>query len=259
MKINEMREALINSGVKEEDLKSLKKAELEELYKTTIPLETVVVTQEVNLMPSEPGEIKDTPKITDPEWTDYVMGLMTDKEKEGDNPKVDGLRRVATLLLGDFSTKTDVLQVPSIENSNRATVVVTVTFGRTSTSGAADVFGGNTARDYAVHAVATAETRAEGRALRKALKLTKVLTAEEMSKAEKDEANGTDSRIQSGMLNGLKLMADKLGVDVQKVALKQGYEVNTPEDLTSTQGLAIANVLGQYNREKETIPPEVKR
>ena len=42
----------------------------------------------------------DAPAMTDPEWNDYVMSMFTDKEMYNGNPLVNGLRRVAEVVLG---------------------------------------------------------------------------------------------------------------------------------------------------------------
>jgi hypothetical protein len=39
------------------------------------------------------------PNINDIEWTDYVLGLLTDDEKISGNPTTDGLRRVFEIAL----------------------------------------------------------------------------------------------------------------------------------------------------------------
>jgi hypothetical protein len=196
-----------------------------------------------------------------PEWTDYVMSLFQEKELDNGMPKVDGLRRVAELVYGSFDDITNIEQTPNIDNSYRATVLVTLHFPRSGRtySGAADAFAGNTDKKFAMHPIAIAETRAEGRALRKALKLTKIVTAEELQGADKDEPNGTDNRINTQILNSLNVMCDRLGVDLHKLSVKLGYEIGTVEDLTQKQGLDIAKVLGSYSRQEVEIPQEIKK
>lgn len=194
---------------------------------------------------------------TDPEWTDFVMSQFKDNELENKNPKTDALRRVAEKLLGIFDIDTHVIQVPQLDGG--ATVVVTLQFHnpRRSVSGAADVSSINTAKEFAVHAVATAETRAEGRALRKALRLTKVLAAEELHNADTDEPNGLDGRAPASMLNSLRLMCNKQKIDLDRLA-KVKLNVDSINDLTLTQGRQLSTQLFDYGRKPEEIPDEVK-
>jgi hypothetical protein len=124
---------------------------------------------------------------THPGWTEYVLGHMTEDEMVGKSPTTDGLRRVCERIYGDIlSHETIVIDAPQVENERRATVKVTLEIqletGHTiRVDGAADVYWGNTEKPFRNHPVATAETRAEGRALRRAMRLSKLLVAEENS------------------------------------------------------------------------------
>jgi hypothetical protein len=267
MSVEELRQSLIDLGFDPSSLKGVGKSELRKMLEDSQSvketLDNVVVDESPKLPITTPeDDVDNRPLMTDAKWTDYVMDLFDERELDKGMPKADSLRRVAELLLGPFNTFTRVEQVPTIDNAGRATVVVDIQFInglKQSFSGAADVFSGNTAKEFAVHAVATAETRAEGRALRKALRLTKILTAEELQGADVDEANGTDKRIVSSMLNSLNVMCDRAGVDLIRLAIKLGFDIQTPEDLTHKQGLDISNQLSKYQRKLEEIPVEVKK
>ena len=125
-----------------------------------------------------------------PEWNDYVMSLFTEEEL-GDvdsgkpKPLVSGLRRVARMLLGKttFSGPTQVFPATDESGPGRATVVYTVIFenGETYVE-VADCWHGNTDDVVLVYPVASASTRAESRALRKALGLRTVAFEEITSK-----------------------------------------------------------------------------
>ena len=129
------------------------------------------------------------------EWNDYVLGLLSDDEKIDGNPTTDGLRRIFEIALNCtvISAESTVIQSPSPDNEKRATVSHSLTyvlndggtdplFKTRTVSGAADVYWGNCDKIYRNHPVAVAETRAEGRALRRALRLRKVVAAEELAK-----------------------------------------------------------------------------
>lgn len=261
-------QALVDAGYNVDEVSKMPVDKLKELYAAVESSNNLMseAVESQDIIPSGNSTLMgetlpdERPSFTDPKWTDYVLTLFDKSELENGNPKADGLRRVAEYILGPFNTITNVEQVPTVDNAGRATVVVTVSFmdGRT-VSGAADVFSGNTDKKFAVHPVATAETRAEGRALRKALRLTKVLTAEELQNADADEPNGEDNRIVTGMLNSLIVMCDRLGVDLLKLALWMKFEVNSTDELTKRQGLDISNKLAKFQRKEEEIPNEVRK
>jgi hypothetical protein len=128
--------------------------------------------------------IKPIPRITDLEWTDYVLGLLSEDEKISGNPTTDGLRRIFEIALNCkvIASTTSIAQSPDPNNEKRATVVHSLTYvlnnlaadkpelNTVTVDGAADVYWGNCDKVYRNHPVAVAETRAEGRALRRAIK-----------------------------------------------------------------------------------------
>lgn len=129
---------------------------------------------------------KDTPDMLSPEWTEYVKTLFDESELVEGNPLVHGLRRVSEQVLGEiiFSGPTQVFPVQSESGVGRATVVFTVRFASgLECSEVADSWEGNTDDTFCAFAVSIASTRAEARALRKALKMRGV-AAEELTKKD---------------------------------------------------------------------------
>lgn len=269
MTVKELREKLQQNGYGEE-VNDMSKKELQQIADALTTMEETLskaeeVPTDVVDVPFVEGNIvekkSEGPSRTDPEWTDYVLEQFIDREKdESGNPKVDGLRRVAEKLLGPFDILTNVVQAPKFDTG--ATVVVTLQFSQGGygiqrvVQGAADVSTMNTQREYAMHAVATAETRAEGRALRKALGLTKVLAAEELQNADPSEADGTE-KISTSMLSSLKFMCQKVNVDIEAIAKKE-FDVTFVSELTSSEGRKIATLLYKYNAGEEEIPDDIK-
>ena len=132
-----------------------------------------------------------SPTIGSDDWHDYVMSHFKSNELIDGNPTCAGLRRVAEILLGEimFSGPTQIFPATDANGPGRATVVFTVEFNwmnsgmSKSFAEVADVWHGNTDDLFCAHPAATASTRAEGRALRKALKV-RVLAAEELAKKD---------------------------------------------------------------------------
>jgi hypothetical protein len=137
---------------------------------------------------------KNRPAYGSPEWNDYVMGHFESFELIDGNPNCGALRRVAELLLGEIIDSGPVREYAATDPNGpgRATVVFQVVFdwdntGRLKTfREIADCWHGNTDDLFCAHPSSTASTRAEGRALRKALKV-RCLAAEELA-TKKDVA-----------------------------------------------------------------------
>jgi hypothetical protein len=175
---------------------------------------------------------KKSPSPNDIDWTDHVLGLLSDDEKIAGNPTTDGLRRIFEIALDCvvINAESSVAQSPTIDNERRATVVHTITYilnndnlsdytKLRTVSGSADVYWGNCDKIYRNHPVAVAETRAEGRALRRALKLRKVVAAEEIAKdvdTEHLEENNLN-KINSSQLNFFDVFGKRLNINLVKL------------------------------------------
>lgn len=261
--VNELKEKLVQSGQFElSEIEDKKKKELEELIQTLRSAEEIFssstpkveTTPEITSKPEQEVHTfngKDV-KPSDKEWTDYILSLLDDKkEMENGNPRTDGLRRVTYLIFGDFNNITTVVASPCLENNYRASVVSSISFHKSgkNVDGCADVYSGNTDVKFAKHALATAETRAEGRAFRKALFLTKVLSAEEANDAGQDEPTGQDGRINKSMLSGLYMMCNRVGIDFDKLLIQKDIKVNDHAELTDKQGKELASIISRAQRE----------
>ena len=153
----------------EEDL--FKNVELQTPSNTNVRVRDVIVDEAA-------------PSMTSPEWTNYVLSLFDESEFLDGYPLVHGLRRVAEIVLGAIvrSGPTHVFPPKDDNGAGRATVVWAVEFANGMTfSDVADCWDANTDDTFLAFNMATAATRAEGRALRKALRI-RVVAAEEMTK-----------------------------------------------------------------------------
>ena len=149
-----------------------------------------------------------------PHWSEHVFAQFTDDELIGGNPTVGGLRRVVELLLGaiTFSGPTDfkVHYPDHPEEIGRATVVysVHIAWGADNPwmdinadmpirvfSAIAGSYLGNTDDMYSIYPEAIAETRAEGRALRKALGLKNAVSNEELTEKDPNESVKVSKRV----------------------------------------------------------------
>jgi len=191
-------------------------------------------------------EQKPAPNISDPGWTQYVIGLFEDDELEGQNPRVEGLRRIAELLIGEIIEEgCDLIAEPCEANSYRACVKAWIVFSTKDETlkryeALADANEQNCFEDFATYLVAMADTRAKGRAYRNALRLRRVVAAEEVSKTManiKDVQKG--GHIHQGQITLIRMMSDKNNIPIEDVLKELGIECET----NASNGEVILNRL----------------
>ena len=203
------------------------------------------------------------PEMGDPEWTDHVLSLLDKDEMINGSPTVDGLRRITELVIGRIvSSKTIIHQVPTPENQYRASVVVSLCVSEDVTrellevDGAADVCMQNCDSPYYKYPVATAETRAEGRALRRLLRLKKVVAAEEVSKnAYEPEVNliNDDSLINETQIRFLEILSQRLDINLKKLVQKDYPEVHNIKELPYLDSKKLQEKINGF---QTVAPPE---
>jgi hypothetical protein len=215
-------------------------------------------------------EIK--PSIHAIEWTDYVLSLLSDDEKISGNPTTDGLRRIFEIALNCriISSTSHVSQSPSPENEKRATVIHSVSYalndvssGSTdlnivTTDGAADVYWGNCDKIYRNHPVAVAETRAEGRALRRALRLRKVVAAEELAKDIEDHPDAESvQKISPNQINFIDVLSQRLNINVNELLTHHELPSKNVHDLLHEQAIQVIRNLSSYQQNVSSIPEKI--
>lgn len=210
-----------------------------------------------------------------PEWQDYVVSLLTKNEFQDGNPTAAGLRRVAELVMGRVvNSYPQVIQFPN-EQCNRAVVQYfveccttflvtdqdtheqTIVEKTMKVSALAESNTGNLNEPYSNHMVATAETRAEGRAFKKLL-LLNFSTAEELlgnsNKAPAETASDVKIRaikkLSSGLgLNFSKFLAKFAGIDENQFGAGKILSKEKADSLLST--------LNDFTNDGTAIPAEI--
>ena len=216
----------------------------------------------------------DSPEIGSDEWHDYVMSHFKNNELIDGNPTCAGLRRVSEILLGEimFSGPTQIFPATDANGPGRATVVFTVEFNwmnsgmSKSFAEVADVWHGNTDDLFCAHPVATASTRAEGRALRKALKV-RVLAAEELAK--KDIVNvvqqsistsgeyNPDDRISPQQITFIDNKCRQLDINVVEFINIGSENYRSVNDVKRDSAKKMIRVLNEYQNQKTPTPEHV--
>lgn len=212
------------------------------------------------------------PKIHDLEWTDYVLGLLSDDEKIAGNPTTDGLRRIFEIALNCrlISSTSSVVQSPSPDNEKRATVIHSLSYclnpeaadpnglNIVSVDGSADVYWGNCDKVYRNHPVAVAETRAEGRALRRALRLRKVVAAEEIAKDIEDHPDSNSvNKISNQQINFIDVLAQRLNINVTKLLENNNIKTDNIYSLTHEIAVDIIRLLSKYQQNMADIGDDI--
>ena len=205
------------------------------------------------------------------EWTDHVLDLLSEDEKIKGNPTTDGLRRIFEIALNCtiIDSSSNVVQSPSPENEKRATVVHSLTYVLNddttpdetkyrSVSGAADVYWGNCDKVYRNYPVSVAETRAEGRALRRGLKLKKVVAAEEIVENTEDHPdNNTVSKITPNQINFIDVVAQRLNIDVIKLFKLHNLQQDNVYETLHEDAVNVIRILSKYQQNINDIPSDI--
>jgi hypothetical protein len=172
-------------------------------------------------------------------------------------------------LVGEITDiNSDVIQVPTVENERRATVRVILSLRYYKDNdiriyhGCADVYYGNADGVYGKHPVALAETRAEGRALKRALRLRKIVSAEEVTGDNESAESDIKSKdpINDNQKNFINFACSKerANINVEKLIKNKFPEIKSIKDLRYTQAQELVLVLDEYNRKQDTIPAEIR-
>ena len=268
--IVEIKETLRdNYGFSEEDL-SQTKGVLSKKLKTLEAEDAILDSAEEVEEPLEDSTPKEeTPSMDSIGWADYVMSKFESDELEQGNPTCDGLRRVTESLIGPIvSRKVNVIQAPNKENFGTATVTCAVAVLNNipdhllynvtiSEEDAADVNKFNTQKPYYLHATATAATRAEARALRKILRLKKVVAVEELSgEMEEDfiDAWRPSDPVQEEQVSLLDIVCQRCDVDVMEYVNSGENDYKTIYELDRDKAQSMIQHINKIQQGKVERP-----
>lgn len=218
------------------------------------------------------SEIKAKVTPNDLGWTDHVLSLLSDDEKIMGNPTTDGLRRIFEIALDCriVSSTSNVVQSPEPSNEKRATVVHSISYylndpvleskglNVMTIDGSADVYWGNCDKIYRNHPVAVAETRAEGRALRRALKLRKVVAAEEIADNIDDHPDADSvSKISTNQINFMDVLSKRLNINTLELLKSLDFTFDTVYNISHDNAVLAIQKLSKYQQDMSLIPTEL--
>jgi len=287
MKKNEIVEQLLKRGSKIEDISGLKIKELRNMLDeesrgedSLILLDQIKETEEIDItVPvskkdvvivntktnDKPLALSDPPVPTDVGFTQYALSLLQDDEMDGEFPRVEGLRRIAGLLLGEvLEERCELIFAPSVENEMTVGVKSIIIFenGKRFES-LADANCNNCQKEFSPYLTAMAETRARGRAYRSALNLKRIVAAEEVG-VNNEETENPNKLINTGQITAIRLLSDRLGISIQKLLLDLEVSCESKDNVPNlsklkyTEGLVVLNRLNNI-RQEGIVQEKLKR
>lgn len=260
MSVDEIRAKLIQSGLPLDDVKNIKgKSNLASKLKEIIgeALSDLEITTTNETVETEEKTIE----YLSPEWQDYVLSQFNKNELDDGYPLVAGLRRVTQKLLGPIISSKPV----GFVSGN--TCIYEVNIRWDDTPGEIRTFGGIGYADpsnfeaddeYGKYCPPIAETRGEGRALRKALGLN-ITFAEEMVRkkntnkvnVEETETIVSDKKdtdpISTVQISLIRNLASRNNVDLTKLTDKP------IESLTNIEALSIIGKLNEVQTNRKEL------
>jgi hypothetical protein len=205
------------------------------------------------------GDVVQTYTPCDPEWTDYVLSHLEKNEFNAGYPTVDGVRRLVNIFLGDIiSSKSSVVSSPSDNNQFRATIIHELVIRRyrdgqqVVVNGVVDVYPGNAKSPFDKHVCSSCDTKAEGKALRRALQI-KAVVAEEITELEQVEKQETVSTTQISVIDNL---CKRNSINVENF-VKTLFDVKTITTLNKEQATEVCRQLNIYQRSDKEIPQAI--
>lgn len=231
-------------------------------------------------------EDSDRPDQLSPEWHDYVMSQFLDSELVEINgeryPNCYGLRRVVEMLIGNIidSRPTNLILSPDANGGTpgRVTCVYEVVVrdfdtGQQKRYGdVAEVFSLNCDDLFLAYPAATAVTRAEGRCLRKLLKL-RCVAAEELTRNKNvgeavravvkttptDGSYQEEDPISGAQIKAVESRCSILNIDIMKFinSYEDGKSYNKLEDVRKKTAITMIGLLNDYQNNKKPIPHNI--
>jgi len=213
------------------------------------------------------------PSYASEAWHEYVMRKFRDDELVDNAPTCDGCRRVVEEVLGPIiSSQITHLVAPNVNNNGTATVGVLITVHVTNDAHpavsntviceeVADVNKDNCDHPYYKYASATASSRAEGRALRKLLRLRNIITAEEAS--EKAETTDTDCNwemdepISDSQISVLDMLCKRLDINVIDFVNSGRRVYDDIEAVNKSTAQRMIQELNRVQRKEKDQPPNI--
>ena len=267
--VDGLRTALLEAGDDPATVAAMKKAELKDrlLELTREDLDLQLEAIEDDSPPAQTLERAIGIKYGyNKEWNDYIIGMLDESEVFDGYPKVNGLARLVDILGDVISSKAT--QIIVSQGDTRSVTVnyeiqiewkldTPIGFGNLNFTPQVRTFGGVADAEhdpdnlYMRHPAALAETKAYGRALKKALALTTV-TLEEMQSSTEGPIKAKDSATITPPLKSV-IQAKALGLNLNLDEVIKEWnkgEYVALENLTVQGGRDLFTFINKYQQGK---------
>lgn len=283
MSADKLRTELLEMGESEESVAKMKKPDLAKRYLELMDKQPVGIANcdfdfeaDGPVPPSEGRPARTLQEAIgapygSSEWQDYIMAQFREDELVDGCPKCNGMRRIAQLVLGDIISSKPV-QIFVVGHEPRTVTVAyeivfdwklntVVDYGNImNMSSDTRVFGGladctEEKTVYGRHPAATAESKAEARALRKALALNVVTAEEKLTGADEEMPRAKDSAQITKALAGVlkaKMSALKLDADTTLKEFTQsvGTDCRSVDTMSMEEGRKLLAFLNKIQQAK---------
>lgn len=225
-----------------------------------VKLEDIVEETETN----DNSEVTYEISPSDPGWSDHVLTLFTEDELYEGNPRVHGLRRITQLLYGKATKSVaKIIETPNQENNQRAVVEYTVAFDEGVTyTDVADASPLNTDSNYLPYCISVASTRAEARALRKLLGVSRVAAEEVFDKDTKNVQyieSEPGKKIQDYQIKGIDRLCKLCDINVTKMLKQSSYgPFDKIEEVSYNIASKLLTSLNSFHQDLTKIPEPIK-
>ncbi len=210
------------------------------------------------------------PDFYSEEWSDYVLRQFRDDELIEGHPKHSGLLRIAESLIGPVMSRTvQDFVAPTKENLGTATVHSRMVFLVTNElhplaghqlieDGIAEVNEGNSAMPFLLHPSATASSKAEAQALRKALRLRNLVAADEIAPDESAGVNifMPETMIAPEEITIIDVSCKRINMSVLDFIACGDTRYLCIEEVPGSKAKAMIKFLGEIASQKKVRPVE---
>jgi len=113
-----------------------------------------------------------------------------------------------------------------------------------------------------IHPLAVAETRSEARALRKLLRLRKIIAAEESTNVDEEKLNelipwSPEDLISNEQISAINIMSSRLDINAWKFINSGKKQYKTVMEITKSTAANMLGQLNKYQRSVIEIPPHL--
>lgn len=269
--VGTLRDKLINLGLSRKDAVNIigkqKLIDKIEELENSLDLDNISFEEEDSDddNPKDDEVYRAGPSPLSESWHDFVMEKFRDYELQEGCPTVEGLRRLTETLIGEIITsKSRVVQAPSKTNPC-ATVETFIRLMKDTGelyeySDVADANYDNTPPPFNKHLSSTAASRAEGKVLRKLLKLRNTtISYEEKINNDTIILNESPEFMNDQQVQMINILATKLDINVKEF-LNKNYAQHIQEGFKVPYTVAqdVFTKFNEFQRDKDSIPEEIK-